>query len=130
MARYNNTKALVSVTLSDAGEISRAGEARLLYLCHDQHYTGPPLFPFAPFDSTALTDTNLDVRQHAKCNTSHSLEYETLAWRCGDGKRTTAVFLHLPFRVKNGNSMNTNISVDYDNLDLEEDNSEMVGEGY
>ncbi|TVY34829.1 hypothetical protein LOCC1_G007401 [Lachnellula occidentalis] len=118
----------VSAIPSEAGEISRADEARLLYLCRDQPYTGPPLFSWPPFGSTALTDTNLDVLQHAQCNANHGLEYETLIWQCRDDKRTTAVIPHLPYRTKNGNPTNSNISVDYDNLDQEEEdeNSEMV----
>ncbi|TVY52889.1 hypothetical protein LCER1_G005241 [Lachnellula cervina] len=117
----------ISAIPSEAGEISRADEMRLLYLCHDQPYTGPPLFPWAPFGSTALTDTNLDVRVHAQCNTSHGLEYKTLTWRCRDGKRTTTAIPHLPYRAKNGNPTNTNISVDYDKLNQEEDdNSESI----
>lgn len=70
-----------------AREISRADECRLLYLCRDlDHYSTPPFFPFAPFGSTALVDTNLDVHEHALCGRSHSLGYAGFTWLCQDGK--------------------------------------------
>ena len=72
----------VSILPPETEEISRADEYRLMYLSHDQYYIIPPLFPFAPFSTTAITDTNIDVRQHAQYKTSHGLEYEGLTWRC------------------------------------------------
>ncbi|KAF8861685.1 hypothetical protein BDZ45DRAFT_586758 [Acephala macrosclerotiorum] len=108
-------------------EISRADECRLMYLSHDQFYTVPPLFPFAPFGSTAITDTNIDVRQHARCETSHSLEYEGLTWHCRGGKRTATTVPRIPLRAKGGQPTDSNISVTYDSLDNEDDDcSEMV----
>jgi hypothetical protein len=107
-------------------EISRADECRLMYLSHDQYYTVPPLFPFAPFGSTAIADTNIDVRQHARCETSHGLEYEGLTWRCR-GVQSTATVPRILLRAKDGQPTDGNISVTYDNLDNEDDDcSEMV----
>ncbi len=63
-------------------EILRADECRLMYLSHDQYYTVAPLFPFAPFGSIALIDTNIDVRQHVRCKVNHELKYGGLTWRC------------------------------------------------
>jgi hypothetical protein len=120
----------VSTLSPGTEEISRADECRLMYLSHDQSYTVPPLFPFAPFGSTAMTDTNIDVRQHARCETSHGLEYQGLTWRCRDGQRTaTTIPRRIPLRTKNGQQPSDgNISVvTYDNLDNEDDDcSEMV----
>ncbi|KAN0104199.1 hypothetical protein V8E51_009944 [Hyaloscypha variabilis] len=94
----------VSTLLPETQAILRADECRLMYLSHDLFYTVPPLFPFAPFGSTSLTDTNIDVRLHANCGTSHCLEYEGLR-----------------------SPLESNVAVNYDSLDNEDDDcSEMV----
>ncbi|TVY23926.1 hypothetical protein LHYA1_G007270 [Lachnellula hyalina] len=117
----------VSTLAPETEEISRADECRLLYLSHDQYYTGPPLFPFAPFGSTAIIDTNIDVRQHTQCETSHGLEYKGLTWRCRAGQRVATTIARIPLRAKNGQPTDGNISVTYDNIDNEDDDcSEMV----
>jgi hypothetical protein len=119
----------VSTIISETDEIPRADEARLMYLSHDQSYVVPPLFPFRPFGSTALKDTNIDVRQHVKCGTSHLLEYESLSWRCRGGLRNATLPVpKIPLHAKNGqNQTETNISINYDKLDNEDDDcSEMV----
>ncbi|RFU31114.1 hypothetical protein B7463_g5222, partial [Scytalidium lignicola] len=113
----------VSTLSPGTEEISRADECRLMYLSHDQSYTVPPLFSFAPFGSTAITDTNIDVRQHARCETSHSLEYEGLTWRCRGSQRAAITVPRIPLRAKNGQPIDGNISVPYDNLDNEDDDS-------
>ncbi|CZT41572.1 uncharacterized protein RSE6_01326 [Rhynchosporium secalis] len=108
-------------------EISRADECRLMYLSHDQYYTVPPLFPFAPFGSTAMIDTNIDVRQHALCETRHSLEYEGLTWRCRGVQSTATTVPRAFLRAKDRQPIDGDISVNYENLDNEDDdNSEMV----
>ena len=117
----------VSTIPADTEAISRADECRLTYLSHDQYYTVPPLFPFAPFGSIAIPDTNIDVRQHARCEASHSLKYEGLTWRCRGGQRAVTTVPTIPLRAKNGQPINDNISITYDNLDNEDDDcSEMV----
>jgi hypothetical protein len=118
----------VSTRLPGSGEILRADECRLMYLSHDQSYKVAPLFPFAPFGSTLLTDTNIDVRQHAQCGANHSLEYGGLTWRCCGGGRIAALHLReASLRAKSGNPECNNIVVDYDSLDNEHDDcSEMV----
>ncbi|UZP40672.1 hypothetical protein NXS19_008488 [Fusarium pseudograminearum] len=65
--------------------VPRADECRLSFLCHGIEYTIPPLFPFAPFGSTALLDTNLDVREHWLCGQDHVLRYTGMTWRCNEG---------------------------------------------
>ncbi|CZT02787.1 uncharacterized protein RAG0_09806 [Rhynchosporium agropyri] len=108
-------------------EISRADECRLMYLSYDQYYTVRPLFPFAPFGSTAMIDTNIDVHQHALCETRHSLEYEGLTWRCRGVQSTATTVPRAFLRAKDGQPIDGDISVNYENLDNEDDdNSEMV----
>ncbi|KAF4449072.1 immunoglobulin variable region used by the ITC63B heavy chain [Fusarium albosuccineum] len=110
--------------------ISRADECRLLFLCHDLNYTTPPLFPFAPFGSTALTDTNLDVREHSLCGRDHGLRYSHLTWRCRDGTEIDQGpdIPVIAARPKNGqlSSHGSAIEVDYDGYDSEDENSEMI----
>jgi hypothetical protein len=118
----------VSMPLPGTGEILRADECRLMYLSHDKSYKVAPLFPFAPFGSTLLTDTNIDVRQHGQCGANYSLEYGGLTWRCCGGERIAALNLReASLRAKSGNPECNNIVVDYDSLDNEDDDcSEMV----
>ncbi|KAL5323250.1 hypothetical protein ACEPPN_007784 [Leptodophora sp. 'Broadleaf-Isolate-01'] len=110
--------------------ISRADECRLLYLSHKQSYTVTPLFPFAPFGWSALGDTNIEVRQHAKCEIWHGLEFESLKWRCQDPmylETATPFLCRIPLWAKNGQSGNSEVAVTYKNLDYEDDEcSEMV----
>ncbi|KAH6970564.1 hypothetical protein BKA56DRAFT_646970 [Ilyonectria sp. MPI-CAGE-AT-0026] len=111
-----------------AREISRADECRLLYLCRDlDYYSIPPLFPFAPFGSTALVDTNLDVHEHALCGRSHCLGYTGFTWLCQgemveQGKRDVPL---TTLRPKCGEVIDHG-DVGYDDLDSEDENSEMV----
>lgn len=116
---------------TDAQEISRADECRLLYLSHGPDHA--PLFPFAPFGRTAMEDTELDVRRHARCSAAHGLEYSCFTWDCQDGKkveqgrnRTQAIAI----RAKAGKTSvtsNNNLTVNYDSLDPEGDEvSEVV----
>ncbi|KAG8668459.1 hypothetical protein FPOAC2_07745 [Fusarium poae] len=110
--------------------IARADECRLLFLCHDMNYTTPPLFSFAPFGSTAVLDTNLDVREHLSCGRDHVLRYVDLTWRCNDGteiKQGPDVPV-VATRPKNGKQLSTDaeIDVNYEDFDSEDDNSEMV----
>ncbi|KAK7426000.1 hypothetical protein QQZ08_007448 [Neonectria magnoliae] len=112
-------------------KISRAGECRLLYLSHGMNYTSPPLFPFAPFGFTALDDTNLDVRKHILCGRDHGFGYACFTWACKGGNKTEQGqkdASEMKIRPKNGQILNDNSSivVDYDDLDSEDDNSEMV----
>ena len=114
-------------TLPRIEEISRADESRLLYLSLDQHYNVAPLFPFPPFGSIALKDTNIEVHQHEQYDTSHRLEYEGLTWRCRGGQHKATTVPRLALRAKNGQSIDDNISIAYDKLDNEDDDcSEMV----
>jgi hypothetical protein len=68
-------------------DISRADECRLLYLAHGPNHATPPIFPFAPFGSTAMGDTDLDVRQHTQCAALHGLGYGGFAWDCEVGRK-------------------------------------------
>ncbi|KAF4975874.1 hypothetical protein FZEAL_7397 [Fusarium zealandicum] len=110
--------------------ISRADESRLLFLCHGINYTIPPLFPFPPFGSVALDDTNLDVHEHSLCGRDHSLRYAGLTWRCNDGTedKQGPEVPAVAIRPKSGQLSNhgSQVHVDYDGYDSEEENSEMV----
>lgn len=67
-----------------------------------------------------MTDTNLDVRQHTRCELSHRLEYESLTWNC-HGQQTSITIPRIPLRSKNGQSTDVNIPVIYDTLNKEDD---------
>ena len=113
-----------------ATSISRADECRLLFLCHGMDYATPPLFPFPPFGSTDLDDTNLDVHEHSLCGKDHRLSYAGLTWHCSDGKEAIQrpeVPL-VAMRQKTGLPLgrSSEVEVDYDDYDLYNDNSEMV----
>lgn len=116
----------------NACSISRADECRLMYLSHERDHAVAPLFPFPPFGSTAMEDTDLDVRQHARCPAAHRLEYSSFTWDCQGGKKVEQGrngALAPTIRAKPGQppSWNNSIAVDYGSLDFEDDEvSEMV----
>lgn len=64
-----------------SGRIEREDECRLLYLASKSHQSYPPMSPWKPFGSTALEDTELDVRIHAHCQ-GHGLRYVGWDWDC------------------------------------------------
>ncbi|OAQ71020.1 immunoglobulin variable region used by the ITC63B heavy chain [Pochonia chlamydosporia 170] len=111
-------------------QISRADECRLMYLSHERDHAIPPLFPFAPFGCTALEDTDLDVRRHVLCSASHGLVYGGFTWNCdSDGSLDEKGNEVLPatLRHKAGDSAQWNsAAVIYDDVDMEDDVSEMI----
>ncbi|KAJ4007423.1 hypothetical protein NW766_010108 [Fusarium irregulare] len=113
-----------------ATSISRANECRLLFLCHVMDYTIPPLFPFPPFGSTDLDDTNLEVHEHLLCGKDHSLTYAGLTWRSNDGTeiRQGSEVPVVATRPKTGQALNntSEVEIDYDDYDSDDDTSEMV----
>lgn len=120
----------------DAQEISRADECRLVYLSHEADHAVPPLFPFAPFGSTAMEDTDLDVRLHARCSAAHGLEYSSFTWDCQGGNKVEQgrnETLVIPIRAKAGRfsvtgdkSYRYQYAIGYNGLYLEDEVSEMV----
>ncbi|KAK1622892.1 hypothetical protein BDP81DRAFT_465691 [Colletotrichum phormii] len=118
----------VPILPTDVEEISRADECRLLYLSHDQSYDIAPLFPFAPFGLTAIGDTNLEVRQHTRCQSPHALAYEELSWQRLESKWTVfqKPMVPLSLRPKYGQPGDSLVTVIYDNLDFDDDCSEMM----
>lgn len=66
-----------------SGRIERENECRLMYLASKSHQSYPPMSPWKPFGSTALEDTDLDVRLHAHCQ-GHGLRYLGWTWDCRD----------------------------------------------
>ncbi|KAG0646148.1 hypothetical protein D0Z07_8438 [Hyphodiscus hymeniophilus] len=115
----------VSILPQGIEEISRADECRPMYLFHDQSYTVPSLFPFARFGSTAIANTNIDIRQHVRRKPNRCLEYGGLTCLCRRGQRTNTTVHSIPLRAKNGQSTDGDISVSYGNL-KDDDCSEMV----
>ncbi|KAJ4134313.1 hypothetical protein NW765_008347 [Fusarium oxysporum] len=115
---------------TDTRSISRADECRLLYLCHDINYTIPPLFPFPPFGSTAIEDTNIEVHEHILCGWDHSLRFSHLTWHCSDGTKVQQdpKVPSMATRLKNGVLQGSvpEEEVDYEEYDSEDENSEMV----
>lgn len=115
---------------TDTRSISRADECRLLYLCHDINYTIPPLFPFPPFGSTAIEDTNIDVHEHILCGWDHGLRFSHLTWHCSDGTKVQQgpKVPSMATRLKNGVLQGSvpEVEVDYEEYDSEDENSEMV----
>lgn len=116
----------------DAQEMSRADECRLTYLCHEPGHAVPLLFPFPPFGHTAMEDTDLDVRRHSRCSAAHGLEYSSFTWDCWGGKKVEQGIngtLPIVIRAKAGKPSidgSNNVAVVYDNLDAEDEMSEMV----
>lgn len=117
----------------DATQLSRADECRLMYLAHHPDHATPPLFPMRPFGFTSLEDTSLDVRLHASCGSTHGLEYQRFVWTCEEGEVVEQGLSDTSSspstRGKNGlssGSVDCSIAVDYSELDLEDDVSEMV----
>lgn len=116
----------------DAQEISRADECRLMYLSHEPDHAFPPLFPFPPFGCTAMEDTDLDVRRHARCLAAHGLEYSCFTWDCQGGKKVEQGrngTLPITIRSKAAKfsvTGNNSFAIDYDSLDPEDEVSEMV----
>lgn len=66
------------------GVISKADEARLMFLAHDLHHSFLPLTPFAPCGSTLLRACALDVQIHASCGYNHRLKYAGWSWHGQD----------------------------------------------
>lgn len=71
-------------TESCTGEITRADEARLMFLAQNEFHQMPPLIPFTPFGSIALLDCTLDVRLHASCAGHRGLRYADTSSDCND----------------------------------------------
>lgn len=66
--------------------ILREDECRLLFILGgSQSHTRLPRSPRRPFGSTLLTDTELEIQNHANCN-CHCLEYLTWHWKSWTGK--------------------------------------------
>jgi hypothetical protein len=67
------------------GNVSRADECRLLFLSQSGSHARSPLCQWKPFGTTAIEDTDLEVRDHWTCG-FHQLRYEGVSWKC-QGKR-------------------------------------------
>lgn len=72
-----------------SNEITRADEARLMFLAQRPYQGAAPLVPFPPFGSISLKDCTLEVQSHAACAGQHGLRYAGISW---DGKHGGTVF--------------------------------------
>jgi hypothetical protein len=59
--------------------LRRDDECRLLFITGCEGHERPPIWPWKPFGFTQLDDTELAVRQHARC-AAHCLVYESWEW--------------------------------------------------
>lgn len=112
-------------------QISRADECRLMYLSHEQAHAIQPLFPFAPFGSTALEDADLDVRRHVQCSAVHGLIYDGFTWDCNNGRKVyqgieDVQAATIRSKATQPPRWNSSATVIYDNMDTEDEVSEMI----
>ncbi|KAJ5789864.1 uncharacterized protein N7518_006875 [Penicillium psychrosexuale] len=63
---------------SDGESIRRDDECRLSFITACEGHDRPPIWPWKPFGSTPICDTDLGVRHHVQC--AHCLEYESWEW--------------------------------------------------
>jgi hypothetical protein len=71
-------------------KISRSDECRLLYLAEAEDHARVPVCPWEPFGDTDLSDTDIEVREHANCRGQHCLQYEDWTWDLQDGGQSAA----------------------------------------
>ncbi|KAG6312764.1 hypothetical protein E4U22_001575 [Claviceps purpurea] len=62
--------------------ISRADEARLMFLSQAERHEEMCFLDFPPFGKIAVRDCILEVQLHASCSGSHALLYAGFAWIC------------------------------------------------
>ncbi|KAJ8070713.1 hypothetical protein OCU04_001084 [Sclerotinia nivalis] len=80
---FINARPSIQCTIDNNG-ISRSDECRLLYLTESEGHSRVPVCPWKPFGTTLLCDTEIEVRQHAKCS-GHYLQYLSWSWELTDG---------------------------------------------
>ena len=113
--------------------ISRTDECRLLFLSVNRTHTHTSLVPFESFGTTVVSDCNLEVREHAVCE-SHELCYSTWAWDCQNDScevipHTSGHLLvpnmttHTQGNGDQGTLGNCQTTVDYNGMDRERDTS-------
>ncbi|KAL4915258.1 hypothetical protein BDW62DRAFT_219460 [Aspergillus aurantiobrunneus] len=67
--------------------ILRADECRLLYLIQEECHTRWPMCQWTPFGSTAVKDTEIEVRLHGKrTGHGHGIQYSGWKWTCQNGQ--------------------------------------------
>ncbi|KAL2850220.1 hypothetical protein BJY01DRAFT_210081 [Aspergillus pseudoustus] len=71
---------------NDGTSVSRDDECRLLFITGSECHERPPVWPWKPFGSTNLSDTELTIQQHARCASTHCLQYESWEWMLTDGR--------------------------------------------
>jgi hypothetical protein len=122
------------------GTITRADEARLLFLSQSIDHTQPPIVPFGPFGLASIADCNLEVQEHARCRSTHRLCNSGWTWDCRDGAGAPT-HQETPPLLLNGRTLEEQKGgekeaadgggqilppVDYSRMDRENDGSEAV----
>lgn len=109
--------------------ILRSDECRLLFLTQAEHHSRLPICQRMSFGVTALKDTDLDVRYHARCYGSHALKCAGWKWACKNGafvyqksNGSTPMRASSP-ALEQGNPLGSHISVSFEALSLEEDSA-------
>jgi hypothetical protein len=101
---------------NDDTEISRSDECRLLYLAETDGHSRLPICPWRPFGRTKLRDSEIEVRQHAKCM-GHHLRYISWSWNLHDG----TVLEDLGFAIDEESKDTSVATIESGSLDLEDD---------
>lgn len=94
--------------------IRRSDECRLLYLTQGEHHTRWPVCQWTPFGTTALEDTEINVRLHANC-TAHGLQYTGWKWTCRNG--IVVCQMAKPDFMPAFSPVEPNITINYEALD-------------
>ncbi|KAL5362703.1 hypothetical protein BJX96DRAFT_166867 [Aspergillus floccosus] len=102
--------------------ISRADECRLLYLSRTEHHSPVPICPWMPFGTTAIEDTDIEVRLHTQCKGRHVVTYMGWLWNCMNGEVVDQrCAVGVPTRRRQPVPPVSPIPVPYEALDLEEE---------
>lgn len=115
-----------SVSVYPSGNrLTRADEARLMFLAQGQHHCVPPLVPFTPFGSIELKDCTLDVQLHATCAGHHGLRYAGMSWVC---RNNTTMFQNatVSLRTNTFNLAGQDLKIPYTQLNRDKDCSPSV----
>jgi hypothetical protein len=101
---------------NDDTVISRWDECRLLYFAEAEGHARLPVCPWRPFGATRLCDTEIEVRQHAKC-AGHHLQYISWSWNLHNG----CALEDLGFAVDEEHKDTSVATIESGSLDLEND---------
>ncbi|KAI1941737.1 hypothetical protein LOZ12_006563 [Ophidiomyces ophidiicola] len=110
----------VSKYSSNSRYILRSDECRLLHLTRTQYPTSFPISPWIPFGSTAIEDSDLDVRLHTSCGSTHGLRLKSWRWKCiGETEVVQDCNSTTPLSIAQIGNPKLNIDVNYEFLDMD-----------